>query len=96
MKTLTILDLGRSEQLDRPTMAAVRGGWKMGLPMPMPGDLKIGGRYDSAIDATQNLHQVQQVLLGTANGSAFVDGVHVDSHVNQDGNNKIVRRPDFA
>jgi len=94
MKTLTILDLARSEQLDRPTMAAVRGGWKMGLPMP--GDVKIGGRYDSAIDATQNLDQMQQVMLGTANGSAFVDSVHVDSHVNQDGNNKIVRRPDFA
>ncbi|MFC5548841.1 hypothetical protein [Massilia aerilata] len=32
MNTLTILDLARSEQLDRPTMAAVRGGWKTRPP----------------------------------------------------------------
>lgn len=28
MSSIHILDLARSEQLDRPTMAAVRGGWK--------------------------------------------------------------------
>jgi len=96
MKTLTILDLARSEQLDRPTMAAVRGGWKMGLSPHLPayplGDVKIGGTHDSSINASQSLDQMQQVLLGTANGSAFVDGVHVDNHVSQDGKNTIVRR----
>lgn len=92
MKTLTIIDLARSEQLDRPTMAAVRGGWKMGLPAYPLGDVRIAGTHDSSINAAQDLGQMQQVLLGTANGSAFVDGVHVDSHVSQDGNNKIVRR----
>ena len=35
MHTLTITDLARSKQLDRPTMAAVRGGWKMARrPLP--------------------------------------------------------------
>jgi len=92
MKTLTILDLARSEQLDRPTMAAVRGGWKMGLPHYPLGDVKIGGTHDASINASQSLDQMQQVLLGTANGSAFVDGVHVDNHVSQDGKNTIVRR----
>lgn len=96
MKTLTILDLARNDQLDRPAMGAVRGGWKMGLPSYLPGhplgDVKIGGTHDSSINASQSLDQMQQVLLGTANGSAFVDGVHLDSHVSQDGNNKIVRR----
>ena len=90
MKTLTILDLARSEQLDRPTMAAVRGGWKMAAPAYSYGDLKLGGSFDSSINATQNLAQMQEVLTATANGSAFVHGVHVDSDVDQRGENKIV------
>ena len=92
MHTLTITDLARSEQLDRPTMAAVRGGWKMGAPSYPYGDLKLGGTFDSSIDATQNLAQTQEVLTATANGSAFVDGVDVHSNVDQHGDNKIVRR----
>lgn len=92
MKTLTIIDLARSEQLDRPTMAAVRGGWKMGSPGYPLGDVKIAGSYDSSINARQDLGQVQDVFLSTANGSAFVGGVHVDSDVTQHGENKIVRR----
>jgi hypothetical protein len=91
MHTLTITDLARSEQLDRPTMAAVRGGWKMGAAMPSYGDLKLGGTFDSSITATQNLAQMQEVMTATANGSAFVDGVDVHSKVDQHGNNKIVR-----
>jgi hypothetical protein len=31
-------------------------------------------------------------MTATANGSAFVDGVHVHSDVSQNGENKIVRR----
>jgi hypothetical protein len=87
MHSLTILDLTRSEQLDRPTMAAVRGGWKMGMPA-----YPLGPSADSSIHATQNLAQMQEVLTATANGSAFVDGVNVHSNVHQDGDNKIVRR----
>jgi len=92
MHTLTITDLARSEQLDRPTMAAVRGGWKMGAPSASYGDLKLGGSFDASISATQSLAQMQEVLTATANGSAFVDGVDVHSNVDQHGDNKIVRR----
>jgi len=92
MNTLTITDLARTEQLDRPTMAAVRGGWKMASPGYSFGDVKLGGSFDSSIDAAQSLGQMQEVLSATANGSAFVDGVHVDSKVDQHGENKIVRR----
>ena len=92
MHTLTITDLARSEQLDRPTMAAVRGGWSMGAPSYSYGDLKLGGTFDSSITATQNLAQMQEVLTATANDSAFVDGVDVHSNVDQHGDNKIVRR----
>jgi hypothetical protein len=92
MKTLTIIDLARSEQLDRPTMAAVRGGWKMGLPGYPLGDVKIAGSDDSSINARQDLGQMQDVALATANGAAFVGCVHVDSDDTQHGENKIVRR----
>jgi hypothetical protein len=92
MHTLTITDLTRSEQLDRPTMAAVRGGWKMDARAYGFGDLKLAGSFDSSITATQNLAQMQQVATATANGSAFIDGVSVHSDVDQHGENKIVRR----
>jgi hypothetical protein len=90
MKTLTIKDLARTEQLDRTAMAAVRGGWKMGDYKF--GDVKYAPSYDSSIHATQNLFQDQEVLNATANGSAFLDNIHVDNHVSQDGTNKIIRK----
>jgi hypothetical protein len=40
MKTLIITDLARSERLDRPTMSAVRGGWKVNAASYMFGDIK--------------------------------------------------------
>ena len=90
MKTLTIKDLDRTEQLDRTAMAAVRGGWSMYAPSVKTGDLTYKPSWDSSINALQNLGQEQNVMTATANGSAFLDGVNVDSHVSQDGNNKIV------
>jgi hypothetical protein len=36
---------------------------------------------------------MQEVVTATANGSAFVNGINVHSNVDQDGENKIVRRP---
>ena len=95
MKTLTITELARTEELDRSAMADVRGGFKMG-PGYMPGDFSYAPTFDSSIKATQNLAQMQEVLTATANGSAFVDGVHVDSNVDQHGENKIIRRSPAA
>ena len=91
MKTLIISDLSRNEHLDRPTLAAVRGGWKMGSPSYQLGDLVYAPRHDSSITAVQNLGQQQSVLTATANDAAFIGhGVSVNSHVSQDGQNKIV------
>jgi hypothetical protein len=92
MTTLTITDLARSERLDRPTMSAVRGGWKVGAPSYSFGDTTYAGSYDSSINAAQNLGQSQDVLTATANGSAFISGVHVDNDVAQHGKNTIVQR----
>ena len=90
MKTLTIKDLDRTEQLDRSAMAAVRGGWSMYSPSLKTGDLTYAPSYDSSINAAQNLGQMQNVMTATANGSAFLDGVSVHSNVHQNGQNKIV------
>ena len=90
MKTLSIKDLARTEQLDSRAMGLVRGGWSMYSPGFKAGDRSYAPSYDSSITATQNLLQKQNVLTATANGSAFVHGVHVDSDVDQHGENKII------
>jgi hypothetical protein len=89
MKTLTIKDLARTEQLDGKAMAAVRGGWSMNSPTYMLGDISYAPTYDSSIHATQSLVQVQNVTNAVANGSAFVEGVHATNTTSQDGQNNI-------
>ena len=90
MKTLTIKDLARTEQLDRDAMASVRGGWSMTAPSYKMGDLTYAPSHDSSITATQNLLQKQSVATLTANESAFLHGVNVHSDVHQNGENKII------
>jgi hypothetical protein len=90
MKTLTIKDLARTEQLDSAAMAGVRGGWKMSSPPYSFGNVSYAPAYDSSIRAMQDVTQHQQVLNATANGSAFVEGVHVKNTTEQFGQNNIV------
>jgi len=98
MKTLTIKDLARTEELDGRAMGAVRGGFSMVSPTYLAayspgykaGNLSYTPSFDSSIDATQTLLQQQSVATATANGSAFVGGVHVNSNVDQHGENKII------
>jgi hypothetical protein len=95
MKTLIITDLARTEQLDSATMRTVRGGhsaYSMFAPSYHVGDFTYAPTSDSSINAAQSLGQIQNVMTATANGSAFVDGVHVHNDVSQDGKNVIVRR----
>lgn len=93
MQTLTIKDLARTEQLDRTAMATVRGGMNM-KPACYPSfcGKDYGSSWDSSIHATQDLMQMQDVVNATANGSAFLDNIHVDNHVSQDGTNKVIRK----
>jgi hypothetical protein len=46
--------------------------------------------YDSSITGVQNLAQHQSVLTATADESAFIGDVYVDSNVSQQGHNTIV------
>ena len=90
MKTLTIKDLARTEQLDSAAMAGVRGGWKMSAPSYTFGDLTYAPKYDSSIQAMQDVRQDQSVLNATANDSAFVEGVHANNTTKQFGQNNIM------
>ena len=91
MKTLTIKDLDRAEQLDRTAMAAVRGGHNQYYaPSFTMGDFTYAPSSDSSINAMQSLNQQQSVLTATANDSAFLAGVTVDNNTRQNGKNKIL------
>jgi hypothetical protein len=91
MKTLTIKDLARAQELDRGAMAAVHGGHSGGKSgghaqwFPSPGPAKPG----LSLDATQDLSQLQKVVNATANGSAFIDCVDVNNNTHQYGQNNI-------
>jgi hypothetical protein len=89
MKSLTIKDLARTEELDGKAMAAMRGGWSMHSPKYTIGDVSYAPSYDSSIHATQNLAQMQNVTNAVANGSAFLDGVHATNTTSQSGQNNI-------
>jgi hypothetical protein len=71
-------------------MRLVRGGWSMFSPSYKVGDVSYAPSYDSSIHATQNLGQMQNVMVATANDSAFLDGVSVHNNVSQNGQNKII------
>jgi hypothetical protein len=85
MKTLIIKDLTLTNELGRGEMAAVRGGTRTTMPW-VP---EYSPKYDSSIKATQDLMQFQDVQNLTANGSAFVSGVHVTNNTDQFGQNNI-------
>ena len=89
MKSLTIKDLARNDELDGKAMSAVRGGSLMSSPYYSLGDITYAPSFDSSITATQSLVQVQNVTNAVANGSAFVDGVHATNSTTQFGQNNI-------
>jgi hypothetical protein len=90
MKTLIINDLARTQELDRTAMTAVRGGMKIGMASYSLGAAPVDPKYYTSLDATQDLTQLQKVVNATANGSAFLDGVHVTNKTEQFGQNNIV------
>jgi hypothetical protein len=55
----------------------------------MPWMPSYNPKYDTSIKATQDLMQLQDVQNLTANGSAFVSGVHVTNNTDQFGQNNI-------
>jgi hypothetical protein len=95
MKSLTIEDLAHSEQLDRSSMAAVRGGLNLAMQSKQqvyPMAPSSSPSFDSSIHATQDLRQIQQVLSETGDGSAFLDGISASNKTSQFGQNNIVVR----
>jgi hypothetical protein len=95
MKTLTIKDLARSEELGRSTMASVRGGYKMDTSSYSPSystfpSASYSPSFDSSIHVNQDLKQAQQVLNETADGSAFLSGITVHNNTSQFGQNNVL------
>ncbi len=90
MKTLTIKDLARAEELGRTEMTSVRGGLGMSsASWPVPASV-YSPSGDSSVHATQGLQQFQSVFNATANGSAFLDNLHVTNTTEQFGQNNIL------
>jgi hypothetical protein len=89
MKTLTIKDLARTEDLGRSEMAAVRGGMNISA---MPWTSSYSPKFDSSVHATQDLGQLQDVQNVTANDSAFLSCVDVTNKTKQYGQNNICVR----
>jgi hypothetical protein len=85
MKTLIIKDLASTTELGRNDMTAVRGGTRMSMPW-MP---TYSPEHNTSIKTDQSLMQLQDVQNLTANGSAFVSGVHVTNNTDQFGQNNI-------
>jgi hypothetical protein len=90
MKTLIITDLARTEELGRDAMAAVRGGFKIGEPSyPYP-PMGYSPSSNSPLKASQSLQQFQQVINETADGSAYLEGVHATNTTSQFGQNNLI------
>jgi hypothetical protein len=90
MKTLTIKDLGRTQELDHSAMAAVRGGHSDHSNSKASWFPSYSPTHSSSLDATQDLTQIQKVVNATANGSAFIDCVDVTNNTSQYGQNNIL------
>jgi hypothetical protein len=91
MNTLTIKDLACTAELSHQEMSGVRGGHKAGGYMGMPSyALFPAPSYNKSIDASQDLRQAQQVVNETADGSAFISGVHVTNNTSQFGQNNLL------
>jgi hypothetical protein len=92
MNTLIIKDLALTNQLSRKEMSSVRGGYKAGgYGVGMASySLFPAPSYTKSIDASQDLRQAQQVVNETADGSAFISGVHVTNNTSQFGQNNLL------
>jgi hypothetical protein len=91
MNTLIIKDLACTSELSRKEMSSVRGGHKASYSMGMPSySLFPAPSYSKSIDASQDLRQAQQVVNETADGSAFISGVHVTNNTSQFGQNNLL------
>jgi hypothetical protein len=92
MKTLSIKDLARTDELGRDAMATVRGGHSSYPSMPSYPVKSLSPSYppsSSSLTIDQSLTQFQSVLNATANDSAFIEGVDVHNNTSQFGQNNV-------
>jgi hypothetical protein len=85
MTTLLIKDLAAATELDRATMASVRGGYKAAVPSWMPGY----GATNTSVKAEQLIGQCQDVVNNNGNNVAFANCISSTVNPTQTGNNSI-------
>lgn len=88
MKTLTINDLSRSEELGRPAMAGVHGGMHRGF-YPAWSSVYDGSKHDFSLSAEQLNSQVQNIGSNNGVNTAFADGIRTTIKPSQDAHNSI-------
>ncbi|WP_292932577.1 hypothetical protein [Noviherbaspirillum sp.] len=90
MKTLTIKDLSRTEELDGDAMASVHGGTGKGsYPSYWGGPSYSVDKNDFSFDASQLLSQSQNTVVNNGNNVAFADNITANVNPTQTGTNKI-------
>ena len=87
MSTLMIKDLARTEELDRKSMADVKGGTLYFPWLPVYGYESYSSSVDFA--ASQSIGQVQNVLNNNGNNVAFASGITSVVTPVQTANNNI-------
>jgi len=88
MKTLTIKDLSRTEELDRPAMAGVRGGMYVGY-FPSWSSVYDTSKHDFSVTAEQLNSQTQNIANNNGVNAAFVDNIHTTIKPTQTASNSI-------
>jgi hypothetical protein len=86
MKSLTIKDLAKAEQLDSKAMKAVRGGY---IAFPYYPDLSLKFDNSKTVNAQQLVNQSQDVSNISNNGNAFAKNFNTTITPTMTGTNNV-------
>ena len=89
MKSLTINDLSRTEELTGKAMAAVHGGMHKGVYPYHHSPLFDAGKHDFSVVAEQRNSQTQLISNNNGVNAAFVDGVRSTIKPTQTASNSL-------
>jgi len=88
MKTLTIKDLSRTEELDRPAMAGVCGGMLTGY-FPAWSSVYDTSKHDFSLNVQQLNSQTQNIANNNGVNVAFADNIRTTIKPTQTASNSI-------
>jgi len=88
MKTLTIKDLSRTEELDHPAMTGVHGGMYVGY-FPAWSSVYDTSKHDFSVTAEQLNSQTQNIGSNNGANAAFVDHIRTTIKPTQSASNSL-------